>query len=379
MDRVSRGFRTKRIFALMLVCIMAVSFMPVIGGQAHSATNESNETCVSDIEALMQEEGEEQTPDDGVVFKAYNTTSAPFFSYSLATGQARITGKAVGGDRYMKITIDGATYKSSRTGIIDLDENVDMKKSSAVGYHMVSVHMKSGIIYSQDYVPTGIYSKPTNSAKRYAAYSRYFDFYTGFDNYSDYYSYDLYVDYKIRGTKNWKRSGRMGFVGQTYKVNGLTPNRYYQARTHFGKWVTYKGKNYFFTSLSTGNGSPIVTFRSGKANKPKIKSVKVKAIKVKKKRGTRYGYYTGLPLGKFTYYKYKIKVTVKLKKRPGTKGIVINGKRFKGNKKKYTFTLGPYTNYTKPKGKKFTVYAYTYDSKTYGGYSPMYKKKKKVR
>lgn len=352
MDRVSRGFRTKRIFALMLVCIMAVSFMPVLGGQAHSATNYCNVT------------------------------------YNQAAGTVTVQGSVKGtrGDYFLAVFVDsdGSIMPFSGSSKDTTINTTFSIKNCSVGYHTIYVWTKSsydrGEPYKiQEYVPRGIFSKPTNSAKRYAAYSRYFDFYTGFDNYSDYYSYDLYVDYKIRGTKNWKRSGRMGLVGQTYKVNGLTPNRYYQARTHFGKWVTYKGKNYFFTSLSTGNGSPIVTFRSGKANKPKIKSVKVKAIKVKKKRGTRYGYYTGLPLGKFTYYKYKIKVTVKLKKRPGTKGIVINGKRFKGNKKKYTFTLGPYTNYTKPKGKKFTVYAYTYDSKTYGGYSPMYKKKKKVR
>ena len=80
------------------------------------------------------------------------------------------------------------------------------------------------------------------------------------------------------------------------------------------------------------------------------------------------------------YYTYKVKVTVKLKKKPGAAGIWINGKFVKGNKKKYTVTL-PGSSYSakKPKGKKFKVNVCSYKGKSYGGLSPLYKKTKKIK
>ena len=80
------------------------------------------------------------------------------------------------------------------------------------------------------------------------------------------------------------------------------------------------------------------------------------------------------------YYTYKLKVTVKLKKKPGTKGIWINGKFVKGNKKKYTVTL-PGSSYSakKPKGKKFKVGICSYQGKSFGGLSPLYQKKLKIK
>ena len=120
------------------------------------------------------------------------------------------------------------------------------------------------------------------------------------------------------------------------------------------------------------------TYTTGQKTKPAVKSIKVKAYKVKKKKQKIYGYHTGLYLGKRTYYQYKLKIIVKLKKKPGNK-IWINGKKFKGNRTKYTVNLGTFTSYSKPKGKKYTVAMYTYRSPSWGGYSPMYKKVMKVK
>ena len=79
-----------------------------------------------------------------------------------------------------------------------------------------------------------------------------------------------------------------------------------------------------------------------------------------------------------TFYTYKVKVTVNLKKKPGTKGMWINGKYKKGNKKKYTATFGTYTSYKNPRKLKFGLVLASYQNSSYGGYSPLYKKKKKL-
>ena len=76
-------------------------------------------------------------------------------------------------------------------------------------------------------------------------------------------------------------------------------------------------------------------------------------------------------------------VTIKMKKKPGVAGIYVHAssnsplyKYIKGNKKVYkcTFTVGG-----KAIGKKSTVQVYTKGNKTYGCYSPISKKKVKIR
>ena len=120
-----------------------------------------------------------------------------------------------------------------------------------------------------------------------------------------------------------------------------------------------------------------------------IKSVKVKAINVKFHKHRVPGHYEWVGnsliwIKAYTekYYTCKYKVIVKMKKKPGTKGIWVNGKFIKGNKKTYTVKFTPYPNYfvkKPPKGlKKVTVKIRSYQSKKYYGFSPTYKKKKKV-
>jgi len=230
--------------------------------------------------------------------------------------------------------------------------------------------------YSRTY-RVGILTKPSAKGS-IEAYSKYIAYTSPVDG--NLVNYKLFLEYRSRGlkAKKWskwsKPQGPMNYL-QSRKITKLKPNRWYQIRTYYGvytngQWFTGKQEKKF---LYCGS------YRTGMAKKPAVKSVTVKAYNVKKKKEKVYGYYTGLYLGKRTYYKYKIKITVKLKKKPGTKGIWINGKKFKGNKKTYTIKLGPYTNYSKPKGKKFTVAIYTYHNAKYGGYSPMYQTKKKVK
>ena len=89
------------------------------------------------------------------------------------------------------------------------------------------------------------------------------------------------------------------------------------------------------------------------------------------------------------YYTCNLKVTVKLKKKPGTKGLWITlhdgfgqTKWVKGNKKTYTATFKPYPNYfaKKPKGHyKYKVTVQSGQSKSWGGYSPAWSKNKKLK
>lgn len=173
----------------------------------------------------------------------------------------------------------------------------------------------------------------------------------------------------LRNGKVVKTSGLMSAV-QTYKIKGLKPNTNYKIRTFY----YYNG----YQGTDTGKVLNLGTYRTGLGKKPAVKSIKVKAYNVKKKKQKIYGYYTGLYLGKRTYYKYKLKIIVTLKKKPGNK-IWINGKKYKGNKKKYTVKLGTFTSYSKPKGKKYTVAMYTYRNGSWGGYSPMYKTVKRIK
>ena len=183
-------------------------------------------------------------------------------------------------------------------------------------------------------------------------------------------NYRLKIQYSANG-RNWKTLSNQLYVLNSVKIGGLKPNTNYRLRTFY----TYNG----YAGNETGNYLYLGTYRTGKGSKVSVKSIKVKAYKVKKKKQKVYTPYYGFYLGKRTYYKYKLKIEVKLKKKPGTNGIWINGKRYKGNKKKYTVKLGTFTSYSKPKGKKFKVAIYTYHNGSYGGYSPMYVKTKKIK
>lgn len=206
---------------------------------------------------------------------------------------------------------------------------------------------------------------PTNTAAQYEVYSTYFFFNAGLNSQA---FCNLYMDYRIKGGA-WKTSGYMYAVND-YTFKGLKPKKTYEARLYY--------KNIYTDEI--GRYSPVVTFKTGPAKKVAVKSVKVRMIKLKKHRGTVYGYYTGLPLGKYNYYTYKIRTTVKLKKKPRAKYIVINGKVFKAKKKTYTVTTKKLVkNYSSPRGDKYKVSVYTYQNKVWKGYSKLYQKTRKLR
>ena len=333
----------------------------------------------------------------GTIMQSGNTVTV---NTKLDSTKFRYNGMFVDGK---EILINGSSVTAS-----SVNATINMK-SFATGYHTVFLFVackkdttyydanekvvsgkKDDIvdILGQRYMSSNnITNVPNYNGRFYYVYSRYLEFYPfsiGGGNQGG----KLFMEYSNNGGKSWQRSGYMQAnmielaIQQGYRINGLVPNKVYKTRLRYGEYVTYStdylgdGKSHFF-------GGPvrnISTVKTGKAKKPKIKSVKVKAVKVKRHKVRHYGYYTGVYLYTEKYYTYKLKVTVKLKKKPKAAGLWINGKFVKGNKKKYTATL-PGSSYStkKPKGKKFKVGICSYNGTSYGGFSPLYQKKKKIK
>ncbi len=333
---------------------------------------------LSDVDLSNDMQSGETASTDTV--KAKSTVDNRYFSFSV-TRKGRtvyINGafKSAYSTRYFgKLYIDGnyigdfSSYKYNK--LENLYFNLDSVNSvfASTGFHsvIVNTHTSSGTKQGD---ATGTYRVGINAAPSangsIAVYHNYLDYMSPVDG--NLINYRLFLEY------NGRVYGPMSYL-QSAKITGLAPNSNYGIISYYG---VYKDGTWF-TGKEEGRYRSLGTYRTGVGTTPKIKSIKVKATKVKKKTQKVYGYYTGLYLGKRKYYKYSIKITVKLKKAPGTNGIWINGKKFKGNKKKYTVKLGPYTNYSKPKGKKFTVMIYSYYNNSYGGYSPMYRTVKKVK
>ena len=118
-------------------------------------------------------------------------------------------------------------------------------------------------------------------------------------------------------------------------------------------------------------------------SKPKVKSIKISKAKIRKIWVNPL--YEGLKLVAKGFWTYQTTytVTVKFKKKPNVAGMYIHASSnsplyqyVKGNKKTYKckFTVGG-----KAIGKKSLVRVYSKGNKTYGAYSPEYKKKVKVK
>lgn len=232
-------------------------------------------------------------------------------------------------------------------------------------------------------------------------YNGQFEVYSTFFNYSpftisggnnpniwtSFYSPLLYMEYSSDGGATWNRSGYMQYnsvtsnYNQRYRIGGSTPDTVYKTRIYYGDDYGNPISPYLTTS----------TIKTGKSTKPAIKKVTAKAVNVKYHKKMRPGYYywTGYhylwmkPL-KMKYYTYNVKVTVKLKKKPGTAGIWVNGRWLPGNKKKYTtkFKIPSPRNMSvkKPRNRiKYTVSVCTGQDETYKGYSPTWQKKMKLK
>lgn len=207
---------------------------------------------------------------------------------------------------------------------------------------------------------------PSNKSSYYDVYSTYMFVNAGPNACA---GCNLYVQWKPYGAKTWKSYGPM-YSYNNYTITGLRPNTWYYVR------MVYKS---IYTS-AVGKPSKAVFVKTGPKTKLPIKSVSVKAVNLSKHRATYYGYYTGLPLGKYTYYTYKIRVTVKLKSVPKANAVCVNGHKFKCNRKTYTYTTNKLVRYyNTPRGKAYSVAAYSYLSNNFGGYSLLYKKNYKIR
>lgn len=204
---------------------------------------------------------------------------------------------------------------------------------------------------------------PSNSASMYEVYPTYLFINAG-PNACAY--HDLYLAYRPKGGQ-WKVYGPM-YSYNDYTVKGLKPKTTYEAALCYFNIYTDE----------LGGMSNSITFKTAPNKKPAVKSVKVKAIKLKKHWQKIYGYV--IYLGKRAYYTYKIRTTVTLKKKPKAKYITINGKTFKAKKKRYTVTTKKLVRYyNSPRGKKYTVSVYTFQNKTWKGYSKLYQKKRKIK
>ena len=219
------------------------------------------------------------------------------------------------------------------------------------------------------------------------------------------YAPKLYLEYSADGGKTWKRSGYMKPGGiklatqEGYKISGLQPNTTYQTRLRYGEFVTYStsydgdGKEHFFL----GPALYSTTIKTGMATTPAIKSVKLKSVKVRRHKMRHAGYYNYVGGTLFwhkawteRWYTCNYKVTVKLKRKPGTNGIWItvnegfgHTKFVPGNKKTYTFIFTPNVNYFGRKPKKcklnYTVTVRSGQSSNYGGYSPSWSGKRRLK
>ncbi len=354
----------------------------VAADSVDEATAES--AIPDDIGSLGEEFGAPAPEGPDLTRGTVSTQAASLFTVTVnkATGVANIRGSLA---RYPGCTFESLYvddyYAKYLGGATTINTNINMKEYS-VGYHnisaTVSINDEAAEVYKETfktYIPTYIYGRPGNNPGAYQFYSKYFEYYTG----SNYYGLDsscsLYMQYRKPG-KAWKTCGPMDSY-KTYRKSGLTPNKKYKTRLFYAKSVSYNGRDYLFSGLSRGYVSPVKSFKTGKNKKPPIKSVTVTAKNVKKHK-VRY-YYYGMYLGSRTYYTYKLKVTVKMKKKPAAKGIVIAGKIAKGNKKSYSKTFGTFLSSSSPRGKKAIISVYSYQNKTWGGYSKLYKKTKKVR
>lgn len=327
MDRTIRSKLIRKAFALVLALVIGLTFVPLLGSNAYAA----DEDQTGDIAEAVLNQAENGDAEDVDVY------------------------------------LEKPSMNDAHAIDITNPENLELVKEDAKN--------------AQSFVIT---DRPTYAGvfEVYSTYLIYAPYNIGWSNRA----YDLYMEYSADGGKTWARTGYMRAnwiqlaTDQRYQINGLLPNHYYVTRIRYGEW----DGNQLILGPAVGTG----TYKTGPAKAPAVKSITCKAVKVKRHKVRHpagyYWYGSVLVYQKAwteKYYTYKVKVTVKLKKKPGTAGLWINGKFCKGNKKKYTATFTPQINYSakKPKGRKWGVVIASYQNKSYGGYSPLIQKKKKLK
>ena len=121
--------------------------------------------------------------------------------------------------------------------------------------------------------------------------------------------------------------------------------------------------------------SNIITLRTGKGEKLPVKSVKITNLKVK--RGWQPGRWVGHTWHSGHYWvASSYTATIYMSKKPGVKGIVVNGTLLKGNKMKYKLKQSVSGLV---KGKKVTFDMYGKYNNDYGSFGKKTVKKALVR
>ena len=425
----------KRLSSLLLMLALIVALLPLNVGAAlaEDAADEADmvDELVPELDEFMigVDEGAddalpENLPEDEGDFavaaplpedESEFAVAAPLpmaVSHSVSITQSgsivTIKGSVPSPYQLFGIIVDGTEVSNKLFGS-SINQTVNMDSGTfATGYHTVYVGIGQWVGAEFKHVDTVIKKyMVTNTFKDRPTYGGVFDVYS---NYFDIYPFQmtafgylapkLFLEYSADGGKTWSRSGSMKPGGikvasqESYRISGLKPGTTYNTRLRYGDYVTYAtgfggdGKSYFF-------GGPVLntaTITTGMGEAPKIKSVTCKATKIKYHKIKQPGYYNYAGGKLFwhkawteKFYTCNVKVTVKLKKKPGTNGVWItfDGQRkwVKGNKKTYSATFTSTVNYfaKKPKGRyKFNVSVCSGQDSAWGGFSPSWSKTKKL-
>ena len=285
-------------------------------------------------------------------------------------------------------------YSTGISGQKSFTQVIEMKKYDLGYYELVADLSNGSKVAYERVVPSLNYQKPAikknkdffSTGYNYICFRPYFtvpkDSHTGKPIFGK-----IYIQLYDTKTKKWgdvygpydsyQKAKTQYFTGTKSKGGTkLAANRTYKVRAFYALDTKYAGSTYPFI----GPFSNTVTIKTGKSSKLAIKSIKVKAKKVKKVKLIQHAHWD--VSGKWHPYKTSYtwtttyKVTVKLKKKPGTAGICIGSKRVKGNKKTYTAT---FTDPGKLKGKKIKVQVCSYNDSATGAYGPPTTKKVKMK
>ena len=328
-----------RVMALIMMIVMAVTYMPVLTGTAYAAdekdevsekitelpAEEQKENKAKAVAELEDELGIEDESDDaaeekeaGVVAVPEADTETPKQSKRILLSKGKkldTTGKNIGlitvsgPNSSGYVTVSGPTLNSEYTyeGIyvgnehpsisLDAPKEVSLSGSGAfsvklnmkdfnVGFHTVYVLIYQGdTAYAYDYVdyvPTYIYSRASNSLSWYNTAKKSFKCYYGG---STYYSYsgqylDVFMDYRKAGGK-WSKKVYGPISTSSYTVSkktGLKSSSTYYVRMMYGKKFDYNGVNYVITGRQKGYASAAKKIKTA-YKKPLIKKIKIKGTK----------------------------------------------------------------------------------------------------
>lgn len=321
----------------------------------------------------------ERTGNYNVTLGLENFEASLDVSFDKATATLTASG-TVKGDTFYDLYVDDERCDAGIDGETEFNTTVNMK-DYPVGYHVISARLNdsnASIKYDTP-IPTLVYSqKPVLYMKDFYSAPKFFGLYYSGKSYKYDSGCGVYYDYKKKGG-SWKKGyGPLSTNSSLRNIPSrkLKPRKSYVVRAYFG----WKGKV---------NGKPV--FIKGPVSKSKtVKTASNKKLSIKKvtttKAKVKYWYTLttynswGYMISRRAIYLTSFKVTIRLKKKPGTTGIYLGNVRMKGNKKKYrSKTISLSGGKKEYKGKKIKGSFYSYQSTSYGGYSPTVKKKFKIR